>query len=765
MPRYRLLLPLVLISILLSGSCGFTARRAFDKGTKLYEGGQYAEASIEFRRAIQKDPKFGEAYLKLGLTELKQSSPQKAADALQHAVALMPASAEPKAALAELYINAYMMDPRGLVGLYQQAFQFTTELLSKDPNSYYGLRLKGYLAIAENKPKVAIENFQRASQIQPDQPDVVSMLVQNLFRDGQSETGESLASRFLESHQDYGPLYDILYAHFMELKRPGEAEDVLKRKIANNPHNSFFVTQLCRHYWATGRREQAAALLNQITSRPQEFPEGHLDAGNFYADNGDWNNASREYEAGIATNPKFKLAYQKHLATALLSTGRRPEAEKILDSILKDHPDDDDARASRAALRVANGTPQDIDRAIADFKSLVEKQPGNLKYAYQLGRAYELKGADEAAKAEYLGVLRFNSSDIPTLDSLSHLYLREQRFSDAKRYSDIWLAIDSRNPSARLVQSASLFGLGDYVQTRTVLTALIRDYPKLEGPYLQLGLLDVQEKQFDKAEALLGKRYQPGQGDIRLLRGMVEIYGARAQWEKGIALVQKELDAAPQSVEIQRLLAETAGRAGRLDLAIEQYQKLLQMQPASPDIPFQLGLLYDAKRQFDQALVQFQAARRLNPKDPLPPALMGKVLEQAGQRQEAITNYRESLRLDPENASVMNNLAFALAESNGDLNEALQVALRAVQKSPNSPELADTLGWVYLKRKNIPSALQVFENLRQRQPQNASFRIHLAMAFLEKGDTTSAHHELAAAQELHPSTEQQSQIKQLLTQM
>jgi tetratricopeptide (TPR) repeat protein len=765
MPRHRLIFPLVLIGLLLSSSCGFTARRAFDKGTKLYEKGQYAEASIEFRRAVQKDPKFGEAYLKLGLTELKQASPRSAADALQHAVALMPDSTESKAALAQLYVNAYMTDPRGIAGLYQQASQFTTDLLSKDPNSYDGLRLKGYLAIADNKPKVAIENFQRANQIQPDHADVVSLLVQNLFRDGQSQPGESLASRFLEGHKDYAPLYDILYGHFMELKRPGDAEEVLKRKIANNPHNSFFVTQLCRHYWATGQRDQAAPLLTQITSRPQEFPEGHLDAGNFYADNGDWNNAIREYEAGIEANPKNKLAYQKRLATALLSTGRRPEAEKTLDAILKDHPDDDDARASRAALRVANATPQDIDHAVADFQALLEKQPSNLKYAYQLGRAYELKGANEAAKAQYLAILRLSGSDIPTLDSLSHLYLREQRYADAKRYSDTWLAADSRNPSARLVRSASLFGLGDYGQTRAVLTGLIRDYPKLEGPYLQLGLLDLQEKRYDEAEALLVKHYQPGQGDVRLLRGIVEIYGARAKWDKGIALVQKELDAAPHSIEIRRLLAETSGRGSRLDLAIEQYQKLLEMQPASPDIPFQLGLLYDAKGQFDQALVQFQSAQRMNAKDPLPPALMGKVLEQTGRRQEAISNYRESLRLDSQNASVMNNLAFALAESNGDLNEALQVALRAVQKSPNNPEIADTLGWVYLKRKDIPSALQVFENLRQRQPRNASFRIHLAMAFLEKGDTTSAHHELTAAQELHPSAQQQSQINQLLAAM
>jgi tetratricopeptide (TPR) repeat protein len=751
-----------LVAAVLSASCGFTARRAFDRGMKLYEKRQYSEASIEFRKAIQKDPKFGEAYLKLGLTELQQGSSTEAAEALLHAVALMPDSAEPKAELAELYIRTYLSDPTNFAGLYHQASRFTTELLNKDSNSFDGLRLKGYLAIADNKPKEAIENFRRANQIQPDRSDVVGLLVQNLFRDAQSEAGESLALRFLDAHKDYGPLYDILYAHFMELKRLTDAETVLKRKIANSPRNSFFVTQLCRHYWSTGKREQATPLLIQITSRPQEFPEGHLDAGNFYAESGDWNDARREYEAGISANPKNKLIYQKRLATVFLSAGSRLEAEKILDEILKNHPEEDDARASRAVLRMAGGTPKDLDQAIEDFKPLLEKQPSNLKIAYQLGRAYELKGTEEAAKAQYLAIVRVNNSDIPTLDALSHLYLREQQFADGKRYSDMWLAIDPRNPSARLVRSASLAGLGDYAQTEAVLTSLIHDFPKLEGAYLQLGLLDTQEKHYDKAEVLFRKHYQPGQGDIRLLKGMLEMYAARGEWDRGILVLQKELDAFPQSAELHRLLAETAARAGRFDLGIEQYQKLLQMQPASPDIPLQLGLLYDARGQFDQALVQFQAARSVNPKDAFPAAMLGKVLEQTGRRQEAIGSYRESLRLDPDNTSVMNNLAFALVETNGDLNEALQMARRAVQKSPGNPDFTDTLGWVYLKKKNIPSALQAFQNLRQRQPRNASFRIHLAMAYLESGDVNSAHHELGAAQELRPSPDEQSQIKHLL---
>ena len=754
-----------LAGALLTSSCGLTKQRAYDRGSRLYDQGHYAEASIEFRKVIQKDPKFGDAYLRLGLTDLKLGDPKAASEALLHAVALMPGRVEPKAELAQLYINSYMADPRTMTGFYEQASQFTTDLLRQDPNSFYGLRLKGYLAIADNKPSEAVENFRRANQVRPGEPDVVTLLVQNLFRDGQSEQGESLASEFLESHKDYGPLYDIVYAHFMELKRPSDAENVLKLKMANNPRNSFYVTQLCRHYWSTGRHEQATSLLAQISSRRQEFPDGHLDAGHFYAENGDWPNASREYEAGIAMNPKNKLEYQKRLATVLMSEGKRPEAEKTLDDILKDHPEDDEARASRAALRVASGTPQDLDQAITELRSLVQKQPGNVKFAYQLGRAYEGRGSEEAAKAQYLAILRVASSDIPTLDALSHLYLRDQRYADAKRYSDSWLAIDPHNPSGRLVRSASLFGLGDYGQTRAVLTSLIHDFPNLPGAYLQLALLDVTEKRYNDAEALFRKHYQPGQGNMPVLRGMMEMYAAQAQWDKGIALLQKELALLPQSPELVRLLAETAGRAGKFDLAIEQYLTFQQMRSGAPEIPLQLGLLYDAKGQFDQALSQFQTARRMNPKDPLPPALIGKVLEQTGRGKEAIVSYLEALGLDAENASVMNNLAFALAETNGDLNEASRMAQRALQKSPDNLEFADTLGWVYLKKKEIPTAVQVFQRLRQRQPANATYRIHLAMALLASGDSSSAHRELLAARDLRPSVGEQSQIKQLLSRL
>ena len=44
----------------------------FNKGKTLYEQGDYVKARLEFKNALQIDPKFADAFYWLGMTELKQ---------------------------------------------------------------------------------------------------------------------------------------------------------------------------------------------------------------------------------------------------------------------------------------------------------------------------------------------------------------------------------------------------------------------------------------------------------------------------------------------------------------------------------------------------------------------------------------------------------------------------------------------------------------------------------------------------------------------
>jgi tetratricopeptide (TPR) repeat protein len=125
--------------------------------------------------------------------------------------------------------------------------------------------------------------------------------------------------------------------------------------------------------------------------------------------------------------------------------------------------------------------------------------------------------------------------------------------------------------------------------------------------------------------------------------------------------------------------------------------------------------------------------------------------------------YELVIKVEPDNVLALNNLAFALAEEGGDLNLALTYAQRARQKSPESPEIADTLGWVYVRKNLSDNAIRIFQELVRKDPNHSTWRFHLAAALYQKGDKPSARRELEAALRSKPNRQEEQKIRELLT--
>jgi predicted Zn-dependent protease len=111
---------------------------------------------------------------------------------------------------------------------------------------------------------------------------------------------------------------------------------------------------------------------------------------------------------------------------------------------------------------------------------------------------------------------------------------------------------------------------------------------------------------------------------------------------------------------------------------------------------------------------------------------------------------------------VLNNLAFGIAEHEGDLDQALTLAQKAKQLMPNQPEVSDTIGWIYLKKKLPDNAISIFQELVAKQPNQPTFQLHLGQAYAQKGDRTKAQSALRKALELNPSPEEKRQIQQAM---
>ena len=85
----------VCIALLAITACT-TTRGYVEKGNFLDEQGKYEEAAINYRKAIQKDPNYGDAYYRLGLVAIQTRNAPEAYNSLYRASQLLPNNVEVK---------------------------------------------------------------------------------------------------------------------------------------------------------------------------------------------------------------------------------------------------------------------------------------------------------------------------------------------------------------------------------------------------------------------------------------------------------------------------------------------------------------------------------------------------------------------------------------------------------------------------------------------------------------------------------------------
>jgi tetratricopeptide (TPR) repeat protein len=378
-----------------------SARGYLDRGNKLYDSGKLEEAALNYRKAIQRNPKLSEAYYRLGLTESKQGNSQQAYAALSHAVQLQPGDDRIQVALADLELADYLTDRRHLQWVYSQLTKFSDEALKKNPNSFDGLRVKGYLALTDRKLDDALEYFRKANQVKPMDPNLIQVYTQALIQTGNAQEAERLALALIQKQKSYLPIYGVLYRQYMATHRPSDAEGILKIQVDNNPKQALCVLELAGHYHRTGKTEEMTSMLQRLLDHPKDFPQAHAQVGDFYAGIGMMEQAQRQYQAGMLSDPARKIEYQMRMARVMEAQGKRDEAVGVLDQVTKNRPKDEAAQTVRANLLLESGKPEKVDAALQAFQALVDKKPEDPERRFNLGRAYLAKGNLERAQGQF----------------------------------------------------------------------------------------------------------------------------------------------------------------------------------------------------------------------------------------------------------------------------------------------------------------------------------------------------------------------------
>jgi tetratricopeptide (TPR) repeat protein len=761
-----LLAPLLILLAACTADPKLVARKYVDKGNKYFTQGKYKEASILYRRALNKDQRSADAWFRLGQVNSKLGALSDARKDFSRAMGLNPENLNAAVELGNLDLAFYLLDPAHGAPLLADLQEIAGRLLRGDAGSFDGLRFAGNIALAKNDTPAAIQDFETANRVRPDDPALVLTLIQTLFAAKQDEAGEKLAEGLMDRRKTFAQAYDALYVHYLRARRADLAEQVLATKIANNPGQTKYLIQLASHYALLRRPVDVAATIARVTSDPAKYPGGCLEAGDFFVRLRDYPAALLQFQTGERQNPKASRVYRKKIAEVLATEGERAQAGRMVADLLKEDGKDPEARALRATLELASGETRQMKAAISELEELTKAMPSNATLHSNLGRAYMAatdRGNPEAAREQLEMALRIDPQHAPAKLAWAELALSRGEPGRAAQAADEVLREDPAEPLARLIRARALIQMAEPAKARDELNALLgmaSAASLINDARALLAELDLHERRYPQAED--GFRSLAQANDDRGRAGLVECAVAQKQWRQAIQLAGDGVRQYPERQDYRLTLGQVYAASGDFAAAAGEYQWLIGKDPKSPSLRLLLGEAQAQNDDIGGAQAAFQTARALAPNDAAPALDLALLYDQTGRWSEARAEYQIAIQIQPDNIRALNNLAYLNAEQGVDLDQALAHAQRAQQRFPDDANVEDTLALVYIRKNLTNDGIRMLRDLVARNPENAAFHLHLALALYQKGDRPWAKRELLAAARNNPDARQQDKIKELL---
>lgn len=767
-----------LCALLVSTACTQSPEKLVATANKYHDKKKYKEASILYQKAIAKNKTYAEAYYREGLNLIDDGSVVESIKFLRRAVDLQPSNTDAAAKLAGILLAGYVQNPQRNKELLSDVRDLDNKILQYDPNSFDGIRLQGLLYLTDKDTEKALASFARANKIKPYSRDLVGWYAETLMATNQPDRAFALIRDMLAHDKTWGPGYDFLFLQYTKSNDKSNAEAVLRERVQNDPKSAVAIVNLANFLLIENRFGDAENIIRRVLGDKTTFPNGHQLVGDFYGRARKWDQAIQQYQEGVKSDPKNAVRYQERIVAVYQSSGKRDQALQLAKEIAEKNSKDDSANAVYASLLLQTGNKADLSKSMVELKKLVDKNPNSANLHLDLAKGHLGLGEADQALSEANEAIRLNPKLLPARVVAAKIYEDRGQHTKALDQANPVLDAQPQNAEARLIRVRALIGLNQIDKAQPELETLVQQVPQMNDARLQLANLYLAEKNLPKASEQFEQLWKANPPDVRGFVGLQTIKLAQGKHDEAIQAMQDLVQKNPNVLMLRYQLAgfETAGaaqeaktnpaRAKQLfQQAADNYKTILKTSANSADIWLRLGALQRALGQDDAALASFEQAGNADPNSADAFLNKGMVLENLGKKKEATDAYNRTLGIDPQNTLALNNLAYMSAEANTNLDQAMTYAERAKSRVPNSPDISDTLGFVYYQKNLNGEALRIFKQNVQDYPKNPIFRLHLAMALLKQGDKQGARDEAEKALKNSSQPTQQEKIRSFVSQI
>lgn len=731
LPRISVALALAALLGACSSDPAVKKQRFLESGNAYAEGGKLREAIVEYRNAVQIDPRFAEARVKLAAAYARIGDGRNALAEYVRAADLLPDRAD-----IQVMAGTYLLAARETEGALHRA----DLALKLDSSNVEAHVLRGNALAGLKDLDTALSEIEEAIRLDPDRSTSYAQLGAVELARGRQDDAEQAFKKAVALAPDWVGGHLALATHYWISGRLADAEASIKAALRTDPKHLAANRAMASFALSVGREAEAEKYLVQIVDTAPT-PDSIFTLADYYISRGRTDDAMKRV-APLAADPRTAASAKQVLSRAFATAGNRAKAIELVEEVLEQEPKNSAAQLLKGQLLVADGRR---DEALAAVRAAADAAPESAAARFALGRLYAARGDVAAAEKAFAEVLKLNPRATAAQVELSKLQLSSGRADASLRTAEAATVNEPDSLQPRLALVRSLIVSRQHARAERELAKLAETYPNAADVHVQRGILAAEKQDVAGARASLDKALSLDPMSTPALAAQIGLDLSARSFDSAKARIDARLQSGSPSGELLMLAARTYASAKDLPGAEGHLRRAIDIEPTLLPAYAALGQIYLSQRKLDQARQEFDALADRQSQPVAALTMSGIIAQAQGDTARARERFERVLAVNPQAAIAANNLAWMLADDGASIDRALQLAQTATASAPDSPEMLDTLGWVYYK-KNVPDlAVPAFQRCVDKNPANPIYHYHLGLAYVQAGDAARGRRSLERA--------------------
>jgi len=381
---------------------------------------------------------------------------------------------------------------------------------------------------------------------------------------------------------------------------------------------------------------------------------------------------------------------------------------KMEDELLKfykkmmDYYPNDNKYAVQYAL--SNIKQRNIPEAQKVLEEVVRSDSTEINALLVLGNLYEVQKDTLNAIKTYKTILALDPSNDEVLNRIYRTLRAQENWAEIENIFTSLLESHQDNTQVRLILAETYYFQEKNDQAAAILEPVLSDETYRLAAFELLGRIAFDREDFGKAEEYFTSLIEETPQNRFSWLFLAVIYNRQNAYQKSLSILERSLNVHPEDVDLLSMYGSTLSQVNRDREAIVPLEKALQMDQDNMATLTSIAAVYDKLKMWNKS-------------DSL---------------------YEEALIKSPDNALLLNNFSYSLAQRDLELDKALKMVNRALEIDPENGAYLDTKGWILYKKGNFREALRYIQQALDSREESAEVLEHMGDVYYQLGQLEEA---------------------------